>query len=168
MLYVRVIPSPGERRSYGWHASFGRTKVENRLSVFCRVKAVRHSSASAERRRTACFTFTSFVPYRIRSAIILALPKTSISAPKSITKANLSTQPSMAHGNSQFIWPCRRNRRPSISSAILSQAQDGHFCSDIFFEELARLGSSSRKTPAVLSRRSREGPCALATAFRTT
>jgi hypothetical protein len=28
------------------------SKVENRLSVFCRAKAVRHSSAPAERRRT--------------------------------------------------------------------------------------------------------------------
>jgi len=67
-------------------------------------KAVRHSSASAERRRTACFTFTSFVPYRIRSAIILALPKTSISASQNITKANcgLAVSPSRS-----FLFPPR-------------------------------------------------------------
>jgi hypothetical protein len=56
---------------------------------------------------------------------------------KSITKANLSIRPSMARGNLQFIWQCHPKRKLSISSAILSQAQDGHFCSAIFFEEHA-------------------------------
>jgi hypothetical protein len=84
-----------------------------------------------------CSTFTSFVPYRIPSAIILALPKTSINVSKSITKVNRSIRPSMAPGNLQFIWQCHPKRKLSILSAILSQDQDGHFCSDIFFEEHA-------------------------------
>ena len=82
----------------------------------------------------------SFVPYRIPSAIILALPKTSINASRSITKANRSIRPSMAQGNLQFIWQCHPKRKPSILNAILSQAQDGHFYNAIFFEH--RSGSS--------------------------
>jgi hypothetical protein len=80
--------------------------------------------------------------YRIPSAIILALPKTSISASKSITKVNRSIPPSLARGSLQFIWQCHPKRKPSILNAILSQAQDGHFCSAIFFEEHAGPGSS--------------------------
>jgi hypothetical protein len=92
-----------------------------------------------------CSTFTSFVPYRMPSAIILASPKTSISASKSITKANRSTRPSMALGNSQLIWQCHPKRKLLISSTILNQAQDGHFYSVIFFEEQFVAPTSAKR-----------------------
>jgi hypothetical protein len=90
----------------------------------------------------------SFVPYRIPSAIILALPETSINASRSITKANRSIRPSMAQGNLQFIWQCHPKRKLSISSAISSHAQDGHFYNAIFFEHRARIVTAFSITAA--------------------
>ena len=53
-------------------------------------------------------------------------------------------------GSVQFIWQCHPKRKPSILNAILSQAQDGHFCSAIFFEEHAGLESSRESGQAGL------------------
>jgi hypothetical protein len=41
----------------------------------------------------------------------------------------------MVPGNLHFIWQFHPKRKLSNSSAILNQAQDGHFCIAIFFEE---------------------------------